>query len=75
MARAPANIGIPDYGPLAPLSSPLQIPSLLPLKLHFLEEDGAGGAGGGSGVFTEEVGSAPSCSWWQFSFCSLLSRR
>lgn len=66
VARAPANIGIPDYDPLALLSSPLQIASLLLLKRHFLEEDGAGATIGGSSVFTEEVGSARSCCWWQF---------
>ena len=79
MARAPASLGIPNYSPVALLSSPLQIPPLLPLKLHF--------TGGGRGrchwrreqrfqrQASEEVGSALSRSWWQFSFCSLLSQR
>lgn len=40
--------GILDYSAPALLSSLLQIPSLLPLQLHFLEEDGAGATGRGS---------------------------
>lgn len=44
--------GILDCSALALLSSLLQIPSLLPLQLHFLEEDGAGATGRGSSVFS-----------------------